>query len=53
MIEKTVFHELPPHVEYSITEAGKSLMPIIQMLEKWGNEYRPKMKHILEITTVH
>ena len=49
MIEKTVFHELPPHVEYSITEAGKSLMPIIQMLEKWGNEYRPKMKYILEM----
>ena len=49
MLEKTVFHELPPHVEYSITEAGKSLMPIIQMLEKWGNEYRPKMKHILEM----
>ena len=49
MIEKMVFHELPPHVEYSITEAGKSLMPIIQMLEKCGNEYRPKMKHILEM----
>lgn len=48
MIEKTVFHELPPHVEYSITEDGRSLMPIIRMLEQWGDDFRPKMIRILE-----
>ena len=47
MIEKKIFPELPPHVEYSITADGKSLMPIIRMLECWGNEFRPKMIRIL------
>lgn len=48
MISKIIFPELPPHVEYSITEDGKSLMPIIYMLEHWGNDFRPKMMQILE-----
>lgn len=48
MIEKKIFPELPPHVEYSITADGKGLMPIIRMLECWGNEFRPKMIRILE-----
>lgn len=48
MIKKTVYPGLPPHVEYSITDDGRSLMPIIRMLEQWGNAFRPKMIHILE-----
>ena len=48
MIEKTIYPELPPHVEYSITDDGRSLMPIIRMLEQWGNDFRPKMMRILE-----
>ena len=48
MIEKTIYPELPPHVEYSITDDGRSLMPIIRMLEQWGNDFRPKMVRILE-----
>ena len=31
MIEKTIYPELPPHVEYSITDDGRSLIPIIRM----------------------
>lgn len=50
MISKIIFPELPPHVEYSITEEGKSLMPIIYMLEQWGNSFRPKMMKILGIS---
>lgn len=49
MIKKKIFPELPPHAEYSITEEGKSLIPIIDMLEQWGNHFRPKMKGILGI----
>lgn len=48
MVKKTVYPGLPPHVEYSMTEDGKSLMPIIYMLEQWGNGFRPKMLRILE-----
>ena len=47
MIKKKVFAELPPHTEYSITEDGRSLIPIIKILEQWGNNFRPKMMEIL------
>lgn len=47
MISKTVYPELPPRVEYSITETGRSIMPIIWMLEQWGNDFRPKMLEIV------
>ena len=47
MIKKKIFPELPPHAEYSITEEGRSLIPIIDLLEQWGNSFRPKMKVIL------
>lgn len=48
MIRKKIFPELPPHAEYSITEEGRSLMPIINLLEQWGNNFRPKMMKLLE-----
>ena len=42
--------ELEMHGEYSITDDGRSLIPIIRMLEQWGNDFRPKMVRILEKT---
>lgn len=52
MIKKKVFAELPPHTEYSITKDGKSLIPIIEALEFWGNNFRPQMKKILGAVNV-
>lgn len=49
MISKKIFPELPPHSEYSITEAGKTLLPIIRQIEEWGDNFRPAMKKILQI----
>ena len=49
MIKKKIFKELPPHSEYSITEAGKTLLPIIEQMERWGDCFRPEMKNILGI----
>lgn len=49
MVTKKIFPELPPHAEYSITEEGKSLMPIIKLLEEWGDNFRPTMRKILEM----
>ncbi|WP_239466124.1 winged helix-turn-helix transcriptional regulator [Bacteroides gallinaceum] len=45
---KTIYPRLLPHVEYSITEDGRSLMPIVRMLEQWENGFRPKMIRILK-----
>lgn len=50
MIKKKIFSVLPPHAEYSITEAGKSLLPVIERLEEWGDHFRPVMKKILEMS---
>ena len=48
-IRKKIYAELPPHSEYSITDTGRSLIPVIKQLETWGDAFRPKMKEILGI----
>jgi DNA-binding HxlR family transcriptional regulator len=39
VITRTVYPEVPPRVEYTITEFGRTLIPILQALCKWGAEY--------------
>lgn len=36
ILERTIFPEIPPRVEYSISEYGKTLMPIISVIQEWG-----------------
>lgn len=39
IIERTIYPEVPPKVEYSLSEFGRTLSPILETLEKWGLEY--------------
>ena len=39
IVQRTVYAEVPPRVEYSLTEFGKTLQPIMAELEKWGSKY--------------
>lgn len=39
IINRKVYQEVPPKVEYSLTEAGKSLKPIMVLIKQWGNEH--------------
>jgi len=39
LIQREVFPEVPPRVEYSLTDTGKSLMPAITALITWGQEH--------------
>jgi len=39
VITRTVFPEVPPRVEYAITDFGRTLIPILQALCNWGAEY--------------
>jgi len=36
IIDRTIFAEIPPRVEYKVTEYGMSLMPVISVLQDWG-----------------
>jgi DNA-binding HxlR family transcriptional regulator len=38
ILERTIYAEIPPRVEYRITEYGMSLMPVISVLQEWGLE---------------
>lgn len=38
VIERKIYAEIPPRVEYFITEKGKTLLPIIQSMKTWGEE---------------
>lgn len=40
IVTRTVFAEVPPRVEYELTSIGYKLQPIIETLEKWGNEHK-------------
>ena len=39
VIHRKVFPEVPPRVEYTLTEKGKSLLPVISEMRKWGEPY--------------
>ncbi len=39
LIKREAYAEIPPRVEYSITETGKSLMPAIQIMINWAQEH--------------
>lgn len=41
LVTRTVYPEIPPRVEYELTEAGRSLRPIIDSLSRWGQKLRP------------
>lgn len=40
IIIRTVYPEVPPRVEYSLSELGESMRPIMDAMEVWGTQYK-------------
>jgi DNA-binding HxlR family transcriptional regulator len=47
LIFRKVYQQVPPKVEYSLTEAGLTLQPLLIALKDWGETYAP---HYLKLT---
>ena len=43
LVNRKVYPEVPPKVEYSLTETGLSLKPILDSMIEWGIEYKKKI----------
>ncbi len=39
IITKESFHEVPPRTEYTLTQKGRDLVPVLQQMAAWGDKY--------------
>lgn len=46
IIIRTVYAEVPPRVEYSLSEIGESMRPIINAMEDFGHEYKQMIEQL-------
>ena len=44
IITRTVFPEVPPRVEYALSDLGESMRPIIKAMEAWGTVYQQQVR---------
>lgn len=42
LVSRKVYAEVPPRVEYSLTETGQSLKLVLDAMQQWGTEYKQK-----------
>ena len=42
LVSRKVYAEVPPRVEYTLTETGYSLKPVLDAMWAWGEEYKAK-----------
>lgn len=46
LLSRKVYPEVPPQVEYTLTETGYSLKPILDAMVTWGSEYQKKAAYL-------
>ncbi len=47
LIAKTIYAQIPPKVEYRLTEFGKTLIPVISTLGKWGDKNEVRLRKVI------
>jgi DNA-binding HxlR family transcriptional regulator len=45
IVVRAIFAEVPPRVEYSLSELGETLRPIINVMEEWGTAYKARQQN--------
>lgn len=43
LVKRTIYAEVPPRVEYTLTELGTTLIPVLDHLEKWAQEHAEEL----------
>ncbi|WP_116787669.1 winged helix-turn-helix transcriptional regulator [Flavobacterium psychrotrophum] len=47
LVSKIIYPVVPPKVEYSLTEFGKTLVPVIAALGQWGDEHEYRLRNLI------
>ena len=50
LISKRIYAELPPKVEYSLTDLGESALPVIMTLGEWGDDHQEQLRKVIAKT---
>lgn len=45
LVNRTVYPEVPPMVEYSLTATGEGLVPILEAMDVWGKQFVDEYQH--------
>jgi DNA-binding HxlR family transcriptional regulator len=48
ILTKKIYHQLPPKVEYSLTGLGETVLPIIKMMNQWGEHNRTPLETVIK-----
>ncbi|WP_405382630.1 winged helix-turn-helix transcriptional regulator [Maribacter sp. LLG6340-A2] len=49
ILDRTLYGEMPPRVEYSLTPLGKSLLPVLQAMTKWGEKQTKEKVEVVDL----
>lgn len=51
LVNKTIYNQVPPMVEYSLTKIGTDLIPILKLMDKWGKRFVDNFTHLHDISS--
>jgi DNA-binding HxlR family transcriptional regulator len=51
LVSKIIYPQVPPKVEYSLTDFGKTLIPVISALGNWGDENQDRLRNVIMQTS--